>query len=192
MLAYVFWHWPKPDVVKDTYRDNLLAFHDTLARNRPDGFEQSVVFTIKNPSWLETSEDAYEEWYLLRSSAALDQLNHAAVSGPCEEPHNRVARDAASGIAGLYRLRQGQHTSLSSSKFAVWFAKPNGVSYPDFYAQLQTLSVSAGVGLWGRQMTLGPTSEFCLLSRDQHSLPPGFAGESIGLRKIWSGQPKSL
>ena len=73
----------------------------------PAGFQQSVVFRIRGASWLNTSDEAYEEWYLLDDSAAMDPLNEAAVSGACEEPHNRVAREAADGIGGLYRLREG-------------------------------------------------------------------------------------
>ena len=172
MLAYVFWHWPQAGVDQDTYVDHLRAFHETLAANRPSGFQRSVVFRIHGANWLNTQGDAYEEWYLLDDSAAMDRINEAAVSGPCEQPHKRVAREAADGVGGLYRLRAGEE-NLAESRFAVWLSKPAGVSYNDFYAALQPLTSQQGVALWGRQMTLGPTTEFCLHSPTAIELPDG-------------------
>ena len=166
MLAYVFWHWPQPSIDRDAYEDHLREFQQTLAANKSSGFQQSVVFRIRGASWLNTSDEAYEEWYLLDDSAAMDPLNEAAVSGACEEPHNRVAREAADGTGGLYRLREGVE-NLSHAKFAIWLSKPAGVSYKTFYADLQSLTSQPGVALWGRQMTLGPTTEFCLHSQTE-------------------------
>ena len=108
MLAYVFWHWPQPSIDQNRYVEHLREFHETLASNKPAGFQRSVVFRIHDAGWLNAKGDAYEEWYLLDDSAAMDRINEAAVSGPCEEPHNRVASEAADGVGGLYRLRAGQ------------------------------------------------------------------------------------
>jgi len=163
MLAYVFWHWPQPQIERASYEDLLVEFHRTLAANKPNGFRESVVFRISNANWLRTDGEAYEEWYLLDDSAAMDPLNEAAVTGVCEVPHNRVAREAADGTGGLYRLRAGAE-DLSQARFAVWLGKPAGVSYKDFYAGLETITSQPGVALWGRQMTLGPTTEFCIHS----------------------------
>jgi len=163
MLAYVFWHWPQSGIDRDSYVGHLVQFQQTLAANKPNGFRESVVFRIRDAGWLKTNGEAYEDWYLLDDSAALDRLNDAAVSGACEEPHNRVAREAADGIGGLYRLRAGSE-DLAQAKFAAWLSKPSGVSYKDFYAGLDSLTSQPGVALWGRQMTLGPTTEFCLHS----------------------------
>ena len=96
-------------------------------------------------------------------------MNEAAVSGACEEPHNRVAREAADGTGGLYRLRAGSATDMAHAKFAVWLSKPAGVSYKDFYTELEPVTSQPGVALWGRQMTLGPTTEFCLHSQTELS-----------------------
>src|SRR5215213_11200872 len=155
MLAYVFWHWAQPGIDQTTYVDHLREFHQTLASNKPSGFQHSVVFRIRGANWLNTEDDAYEEWYLLDDSAAMDRLNDAAVSGVCEEPHNRVAREAADGTGGLYRLRAG-HEELPAAKYALWLSKPAGVTYKGFYSTLQPLTSQEGVALWGRQMTLGP------------------------------------
>ena len=179
MLAYVFWHWPQPQIDTGSYVDHLVEFHRTLAANKPDGFRESVVFRIRNANWLNTDGDAYEEWYLLDDSAAMDRLNEAAVTGVCEEPHNRVARAAADGTGGLYRLRAGAE-DLAEARYAVWLSKPGGVSYKDFYASLARLTSQPGVALWGRQMTLGPTTEFCIHSPTQIQ-----AADSHGLIRIY-------
>lgn len=182
MLAYVFWHWPQPNIDRGTYVDHLVEFQRTLAANKPAGFQQSVVFRIRDADWLSTTGEAYEEWYLLDDSAAMDRLNDAAVSGACEEPHNRVAREAADGVGGLYRFRVG-HEDLARSRFATWLSKPGGVSYKDFYGALQVLTSEPGVGLWGRQMTLGPTTEFCIHSSTEVQ---GYSTQSVPLELIWS------
>ena len=188
MLAYVFWHWPQSTIDPDNYVNHLLDFHQILAANKPNGFHESVVFRIRGASWLNTNDEAYEEWYLLDDSAAMDPLNEAAVSGVCEEPHNRVAREAADGIGGLYRLRAGQQ-QLSQARYALWLSKPAGVSYKDFYTILQPLTSQPDVALWGRQMTLGPTTEFCLHSVNPIALPPGYSGFTISLHSIYPRLP---
>lgn len=180
MLAYVFWHWPQENVARSAYLDHLADFHRTLAANRPVGFQRSMVFGIRGANWLNTSGEAFEEWYLLDDSAAMDRLNEAAVSGACEAPHNLVAREAADGTGGLYRLRAGQE-NLAQARFALWLSKPAGVSYQDFYSSLQSITSQPGVTLWGRQMTLGPTTEFCLHS----SAPIQLDGHSIPLEPVW-------
>lgn len=185
MLAYVFWHWPQPSIDRDAYVDHLADFHRTLASNKPPGFRNSIIFRINGANWLNTSGEAYEEWYLLDDSAAMDPLNEAAVSGVCEQPHNRVAREAADGTGGIYRFRAGQE-ELAQSRFAVWLSKPNGVSYNDFFAALQPLTSQPGLGLWGRQMTLGPTTEFCIHSPTQVQLPENYTGHTIPLELVWS------
>jgi hypothetical protein len=183
MLAYVFWHWPQSHVNLDDYVAHLIDFHQTLAANKPNGFQQSIVFRVRGASWLNTSDDAYEEWYLLDDSAAMDRLNDAAVSGVCEVPHNKVAREAAAGIGGLYRLRAGQE-ELSEARRAIWLSKPAGVTYKDFYAALEPLTSQPGVALWGRQMTLGPTTEFCIHSPHPIELPSGYSGLQPQITRI--------
>jgi len=178
MLAYVFWHWPQPQIDRRSYVDHLGGFYETLAAHKPDGFQESVTFRIRDANWLKTDGEAYEEWYLLDDSAAMDRLNEAAVSGACEEPHNRVAREAADGVGGLYRLRAGEE-QLAQARFSYWLSKPSGVSYREFYAALEPLTSQPRVALWGRQMTLGPTTEFCLHSTSPLDLPSGHALELI-------------
>lgn len=170
MLAYVFWHWQRPEIERGQYLNHLVDFHRTLAAHKSPGFRESVVFSFSGADWLKTDGEVFEEWYLLDDSAAMDPLNEAAVTGACEEPHNRVARAAADGTGGLYRQRAGTE-DLAQAKFATWLSKPAGATYKDFYAGLESLTSQPGVALWGRQMTLGPTTEFCLHSQIPIELP---------------------
>jgi hypothetical protein len=88
------------------------------------------------------------------------------------------------GAGGLYRFRSGQLT-VSQSQFAVWLSKPLGTSYEAFYDSLSPWTSHPGVGLWGRQMVLGPTPEFCLLSPDKIELPQTLNGLALTLEPIW-------
>ncbi|HSE34105.1 MAG TPA: hypothetical protein VLA93_21205 [Pyrinomonadaceae bacterium] len=184
MLAYVFWHWPQPGVDRAAYEANLLTFHKTLTTHKPPGFLSSTVFSIEAANWLEATGPVFEDWYLMENSAAMDRLNDGAVTGVCEQPHNVVAKEAAGGTAGLYRLRQGTG-NLSNKRVAVWFSKPAGVSYKDFFAQLSEENLP-GTSLWQRQMTLGPTTEFCMLSENEEAASR-VAGQRVSLAPIWSG-----
>ena len=188
MLAYVFWHWPKSNIDLDNYIRKLGEFHASLAKHAPDGFSHSVVVQLSNPPWLKAESVAFEDWYLVKDSAVLDQLNSAAVSGQNELPHNQVAFDAAGGTAGLYRLRLGDITALKSANVVTWFSKAPGISYDKLYADLNSLCSRSGVGLWCRQMTLGPTTEFCLRSAGEVKLPNAVATDvcSLSVKTVWS------
>src|SRR5580765_1368085 len=97
MLAYVFWHWPRPDHAAAEYERGQLAFHRALAHAAPRGFLSSLTFRVSGTAaWLGGSP-AYADWYLVDNSAALDPLNVAAVSGVCEAPHRQVAQAMAAG-----------------------------------------------------------------------------------------------
>jgi hypothetical protein len=115
----------------------------------------------------------------------LDRINLAAVTGKCEQPHHLVAKDAAYGTAGLYRPRIGS-SDLSKKRNAVWFSKPSNLSYKDFFDQMEAWCPTQ-TSLWQRQMTLGPTTEFCLLNHNDVALPAGLVGQNVSLELIWSG-----
>jgi hypothetical protein len=185
MLAYVFWHWRKESVDREEYEHDLSHFHRTLASNKPAGFISSTVFSLSGADWLSAPAIAYEEWYLLKDSAAMDPLNYAAVHDACTEPHNRVAMKAAGGTGGLYRLRQGDD-KLSGATHATWLNKPEVVSYPDFYQSLEPVTNQKGVALWGRQMTLGPTTEFCIHSQEGTVIQTPCPGKTYQLALVWT------
>ena len=186
MLAYVFWHWRYPHVDKAAYQKRIIDFQETLNTHKPSGFQYSTAFQIEHVPWSGGGEEAYEEWYVLDNSAALDVLNEAAVTGPCKEPHNQVARDAAGGTGGLYRLSAGE-PGLAKALVALWFAKPSEMSYKQLFEIVQPEVKQASGSLWGRQMTLGPAREFCWLSPKDHQLPEILDWLEIPLMQIWLG-----
>ena len=185
MLAYVFWHWKQPSVDARQYEDWLRAFHAALAADPPDGFSRSYAYGLAALPWDTQQQAAYEDWYLVRDSAALDGLNDAAISARRQAPHDTVAGAASGGTAGLYRLRQGQPPA-EPARYATWLAKPDGMTYAEFFERLRPLADERSARLWGRQMTLGPTTEFCAHSAEPPRLPEGLAGQVGELRVVWA------
>src|SRR5487761_1335998 len=98
MLAYVFWHRPRPEVLPSTYEDSLVAFHEALTAARPPWFVRSATFRLGWVPWLagagaevEGASPGDADWYPGKGSAALDQLNESAVGPRCAEAHSTVA-----------------------------------------------------------------------------------------------------
>lgn len=109
-------------------------------------------------------------------------LNDAAVSGAHKTPHDRAARAAAGGAGGLYRF-QGGALDPGDAPAAAWLGKPDGIDYAAFEARLRAWTDGARVGLWRRQMVLGPAPEFCLLVPDGFR-PPADAADRVIRRRI--------
>jgi len=187
MLAYVFWHWPAAGTDAGSYVAALGEFHRSLAASPPPGFHRSIVFRVAGYRWLAAEAGAFEDWYLLENSAVLDILNEAAVSGARKEPHDRAARAAAGGTAGLYRLHLGE-AAVAAADYACRFSKPSGMSYQELHDMLGPLASVPAMGLWQRQMTLGPGPEFCLLSPQRLELPSPLDGDIIALNRLWPAQ----
>lgn len=165
MLAYVFWHWPSSTVEPAEYEQLLRRFHAALGVAAPPGFRGSVVFRIAGSApWL-GGTPAYADWYLVDGSAALDPLNVAAVSGACQDPHDQLARAAEKGVGSLLALR-GDRADIASARLSTWLAKPKGMPYDEFYAATEGVLRPARGTLWRRQMVLGPTPEFGILSTE--------------------------
>jgi hypothetical protein len=156
VLAYVFWHRPAPETA-DGYEARLVAFHDALRAHPPAGFRSSHAFRLDTAPWLPGDGAPYEDWYLVDSWAALGELNAAAVSGARSAAHDAVARQARTGIAGVYAPVSGGEPGAGG---VAWLAKPPGLSYAEFHAALEPLSA------WQRQMTLGPAGEYVVDGAD--------------------------
>jgi hypothetical protein len=86
-----------------------------------------------------------------------------------------VAHAAAAGVGSLLALR-GQQANVAAARHSTWLAKPKGMPYADFYAVLESVPDS----LWRRQMVLGPTPEFGILSPDPVTVPAAF--QPLGLK----------
>jgi hypothetical protein len=168
MLGYVFFHRPAPGVEIPAYETALRRFHALLAEGPPPGFAGSHTYRI---------EDGYADWYIVKSSAALDPLNEAAVTGARLSTHDAVAHMSADGAGKLLTLISGRVTTAPG--FEIRFSKPPGMSYPELYEKLKPWTDRSEVSLWRRMMVLGPAPEFCLVAPSEHQLPAEMRSEIL-------------
>ncbi|HUI70984.1 MAG TPA: hypothetical protein VL354_10735 [Spirochaetia bacterium] len=183
MIAYVFWHWKKPDLSSAEYEESQCRFHASLKDFPPPGFVESFSVALEGASWAADGGPAYEDWYLVDDFAALGSLNEAAVSGTRREPHDVAAAGAAGGVAGIYALRSG--AALVAPRRALWLSKPGGMTYGHLFSRLSPLVDREAGALWMRQMTLGPAKEFCLHCQESLHLPLQFEALPVELRQVW-------
>ena len=174
MLGYVLWHHPAHHLDPTVYEEALRRFHSTLTG--------SAVFAFRGVPWF-PAPSGYLDWYTVTDFAGLGALNEAAVAGACKEPHDHVARMAGAGFGGLYRLIAGQ-ADWPRTKVGTWLRKPDGMKYAEFVHQASALVDPSSMGLWQRQMTLGPGPEFCLLSGSRIEAPEAFGPVSVELRQV--------
>jgi hypothetical protein len=170
VLAYVFWHSPRLGVDRADYEQHLLGFQRVLAANPPDGFYGCSTHRLDGAPWIE-GETTYEDWYLVADFAALGDLNEAAVEGARRAPHDDVASEATNGVGGVYGRWFGHPApDARVNGRHRWFAKPDGLAYEDLRAELVHVVPERAV-VWRRQMTLGPTPEFCLVEIEPVDVP---------------------
>jgi hypothetical protein len=168
MLAYVFWHWPRPGTDAQAYADRLLAFHRALRASPSRGFAGSRVLAVEGAPWC-AGAPAFEDWYLVEDWAALGALDEAAVTASRHLPHDAIAALAGGGAGGVYR-RLADGPWPPPAGLARWFAKPDGERYATFQARLP-----AGVEVWQRQLVLGPAPEYCAFG----TLPAGVVAADV-------------
>jgi len=168
--AYVFWHWPRPDVSPEEHEARLAAFLLSLNSAHPPGFVEALSFRVDSLPWGPRRGRMYEDWYLVEDFGALGLLNDAAVSGDTRRPHDEVAKDYLKGAGSIFKSVSG-NIDLRDSHFATWIEKPIGPSYESFYTDLARNLSGAKSDLWRRQMVLGPSSQFCVHSSEALKLP---------------------
>jgi hypothetical protein len=168
VLAYLFFHRPGAGADVAEYEDALHRFHAALAAARIPGFEGSRTYRVG---------DRYCDWYLVQTSASLDALNDAAVSGARSSSHDAAARVAVDGQGKLLRLAGGVHDAASPVE--VGFSKPRGMSYTDLYRRLEEWTSRPGFSVWRRMMVLGPAPEFVMLAPADPGLPAEMSPESF-------------
>jgi hypothetical protein len=173
MLAYVFSHRPAPGVDTTVYEEALRRFHAALASAPSKGFVSSVTYRIG---------DGYSDWYLVETSAALDSLNAAAISGIRTPAHDAAARMAVDGSGKLLSLDSGELPQ--GPGFEIRFAKPAGVSYAELYSRLEPWTSRPAVSLWRRMMVLGPPPEFCVVAPSALELPVEMRPEVVGREPV--------
>jgi hypothetical protein len=177
MLAYAFWHQPAAGVAAADYEEALRAFHRTLAEHAPAGFLESAAFGFRDVPWF-PAESGYLDWYAIADFTSLGLLNEAAVAGARQAPHD----DA--GFGGLFRLVAGR-ANFEQTNFETWLKKPEGMPYSAFLAQVSRAIDPASMGLWQRQMNLGPGLEFCISSPTRVAAPVEFSPVAIELRAVF-------
>ncbi len=184
MLAYVFWHWPNPEVTSSRYEDLQRAFHAALASAAPPGFHSSIALRVEGSApWL-AGAPAYADWYLLENSAAIDALNVSAVSGPCERPHAEVAQAMAAGAGSLFALRaETLSLPISRARQATFLTKPRPKPYPEFYSEVNAFAPDPAT-LWRRALVLGPTPEFVLLTPNPITAPSSLQPLQLSLTPL--------
>ena len=180
MLAYLFWHTNGPTTDTAEYEHQLVEFHCALERADIEGFVRSQSFRVRHLPWIPRPH-AYEDWYVLEDSAALDRLNHAAVRAAAQTPHDRLAAYSTWGAGGLYAYRSGLVNVAAQHAF--WFAKPEALSYEQLYQILQQ-ALPGAASLWQRQMVLGPGSEFCALCDERINLAGPLAALHVGRSRV--------
>lgn len=80
--------------------------------------------------------EAYEGWYFLRGSYALEPLAELVLSDAgLKRLHDGAARMARNGKGGLYRPSRGPPASVLL-RYGIWPSKPSGMSYEEFFAKL--------------------------------------------------------
>jgi hypothetical protein len=183
VLAYVFWHWRRDEVPASQYETLQRRFHRALAEAPPGGFLGSSSFAIERAPWAHAGSDAYEDWYRIRDSAAIDELEAGAISASRKLPHDAAAAAAAGGTAGLYTLRLGDATPRP--RFAMWFAKPPGLGYDALFDTMTSFVRDGAGALWVRKMVLGPTPEMCFHCHEDVALPGAFQATRVVLRTVW-------
>jgi hypothetical protein len=182
MLAYLFWHEPRPDVDADRYVALLEGFHRALAAAPPPSFVRSWSVRLEVAPW--ESGPAFEDWYLVEDWAALGTLNEAAVRAPREDAHDAIAALATNGAGGLYLLQHG--TIEGPAPWAGWVVKPPGERYATFEPQLRAAVDAAGGGaVLRRQMVLGPAPEYLVLTDTEPALP--WPARATGPRALTAG-----
>lgn len=163
MLAYVFWHRPRPEADIEGYESALSAFHRSLAHSRPAGLEASASFRVAELPWIAGEGAGYEDWYLLDGFSSLGVLNEAAVGRGHRTAHDHAARQTALGTAGLYALQDGDTVAWEQGAVGVWVEREPGSAAPPALGDLLADGVAPGPAcLWRRQMSFGPAPEFCL------------------------------
>jgi hypothetical protein len=180
MLAYLFWHQPANETMRDSYESALVGFHRRLRDVPVPGLVAWGTARVSGLPWM--PGDGYEDWYAVEDFHALGMLNSAAVDGAHADAHDLVAHASDFGAGGLYALERGDLTP--PGRYCAWLAKPTGVSYADFRTQLASHTVGETVAIWRRQMVLGPAPEFRLTATRELTVPASMAPVACHLTSL--------
>lgn len=154
MLAYLFWHRPRPGVETTEYEEAQRRFHE-----RPE--VRSACFRLDRLPF--EGGAGYEDWYLVEDWAALGKLNATAVDSMHRGSHDQAAAGAGEGWGAVYACVRGEPKIPVETE---WRDKPRGESSDRFIA-----GIEGAVAVWQRQMVLGPAPELCVASEEVAPAP---------------------
>lgn len=190
MLAFLAWHRPAPDVVREDYERALERFHRSLAHQPPSGFRGSASVRVEQVPWLEGP--VYEDWYVVEDWAALGVLEEAAVSRGHATSHAAAAALTGMETAAVYRLLEGS-ADPGRAPTAVWVSPARGHERPALAQLLADGIDPERDGLWQRCLVLGPAPEYCLLAGELPAcvapsrLAQGWTATTLTREVLWGG-----
>jgi hypothetical protein len=186
-VAYVLWHWSRAGADARRYEEAQRGFHQSLGNGQLPGFLGSKSSALVGLPWASDGGAAYEDWYQIADSCALDALDAAVAAGGSRgHAHDTAAAGAAGATAGLYYARLG--SPVSAPQFANWFSRPDGITRADLLEMLAPIVRANNAVLWMRRMVLGP-AEFCLQSIDCVQLPEVIRPITVELLPLWPSGP---
>lgn len=183
-FAYVFWHWPRPEILRESYEVKLASFLRALREDKASGVVEALSYRVEALPWGPQGAGLYEDWYVVESFSALGGLNDAAVSAAMQSPHDAIAKDYMKGAGGIFKSIKGD--TLQRACFATWVEKPIGPSYQSYYDEVAGLTSGKNSDLWRRQMVLGPSPQFCVHSEEALELPAKLRPFSSKVQRIGS------
>ncbi len=172
-LAYVFWHWPSPEIGVQSYEAKLISFLRGLGSDKVPGLVDALSFRVGPLPWGPHNSAFYEDWYVLKDFTSLGVLNDAAISAGAGIAHDSIVRDVMGGTGSVFRLVSAE-LPLRESHLVAWTEKPIGPSYQSYYDELAKTTAGIRTDLWRRQLALGPSQQFCIHSQEPVRIPPGF------------------
>jgi len=178
MLAYLFWHTPKPTTGGVEYERDLLAFSHALSGLNCFGVRRIANFRISAVPWLD-DPSGYEDWVTIDGSHVLENLNDQAVSARMAPLHGRIAQQMGVGYGGLYYHLWG-NMDPHVAESAHWLSRSRGV---EFRPVLEHMLQGGGepVSVWRRFMVLGSGFEFVILGNASLALriPDGWIAHRV-------------